>query len=478
MLRTKIVCTIGPASRKPDILADLIRAGMDVARLNMSHGDQPYHAENISRIRRVAERLGKPVAILIDLQGPKIRVGKLPDEGLRLVSGQEVVLTTDERPASPRHIPVQFQGFPEAVRPGQRVLLDDGLLELVVKTIEGRQVTCRVVTGGVLHANKGINLPQADLTVPAITNKDKDDLRFALDQRADWIALSFVRRPEDVWQLKELICQLSPTEHPTPVIAKIEKPEAVTNIEGIIAAADGVMVARGDLGIETSPEAVPMMQKMIIAKCNQAGVPVITATQMLDSMIRNPRPTRAEASDVANAILDGSDAIMLSGETAIGKYPVAAVRTMIRIAEEAEQGLALPRARPFPTEDCTVTEAVCYAATDIVHVLRAAAIIAPTVSGTTARTMSHFRPPCPIIAVTPDPTVQRQLALYWGVRPLLSHRADDTDRVISSAVETAWQAGFIHEGDTVVVTAGAAGSAPGVTDLIKVHTLAPAQTNS
>ncbi len=332
---------------------------------------------------------------------------------------------------------------------------------------------CRVVVGGVLTSNKGMNLPRASLAIAAVTPKDEQDLDFALAHGADWIALSFVRRAEEVIALKEMIRRRTVGDRLTPVIAKIEKPEAVDVIDEIIGVVDGIMVARGDLGIEVSPEAVPMMQKMIIAKCNKAGVPVITATQMLDSMIRNPRPTRAEASDVANAILDGTDAIMLSGETAVGKYPVQSVETMVRIARETETHWT---PAPLLLEELpkhTNSQAVCHAAADMATMVRAKAILAPTISGSTARTLSWFRPPCPIIAITPDPEVQQVLAPYWGVHSLHSQRAPDTDSVIRDALEVAQQAGMVQAGDTVVITAGTGGSTPGVTDLIKVHTLPP-----
>jgi pyruvate kinase len=317
-----------------------------------------------------------------------------------------------------------------------------------------------------------MNLPNVPLAIPSLTEKDRDDLRFAVAHQADWIALSFVRTADDVRAIKDAILSLCDPGQPRPVIAKIEKPEAVANMDAIIAAADGIMIARGDLGIETSPEAVPMAQKAIIAQCNQAGVPVITATQMLESMIHNPRPTRAEASDVANAILDGTDAIMLSGETATGEYPVEAVRTMSRIAEEAERGYR-PPARGT-RQPCVVAEAVAHASVDMATHLPANAIIAPTISGYTARLLSRFRPCCPIIALTPSPVVQRQLTLYWGVEPLLACRATSTDAMIADAVRAAQERGYVRGGDIVVITAGAAGSAPGTTDLIKVQEITPA----
>jgi pyruvate kinase len=472
VLRTKIVCTIGPASRESPMLVSLLKAGMNVARLNFSHGGQTYHGENIQQVRAVAAELGKPVAILTDLQGPKLRIGTLPEEGLSLQPGQEIVLTTETVLGQPHRVPVQYDRFPHAVAEGDHVLIDDGLIELLVLQSREKEVACRVLTGGLLQTNKGMNLPRASLAIPAITPKDREDLRFILEKQVDWVALSFVRTADEVLELKQLISELSAFGRPTPVIAKIEKPEAVDNIDDIIAAADGIMVARGDLGIETAPETVPMVQKTIIAKCNAAGRPVITATQMLDSMIRNPRPTRAEASDVANAILDGTDAIMLSGETAVGKYPLRAVQTMVRIAQEAErtQGdCSGKRVSPRPPRGASIAEAVSHATCETARDLQAAAIIAPTVSGHTARVLSRFRPCCPVVAVTPSPITQRQLQLYWGVYPLLSRRSDSTDDVIADAVDVAQRYGFVAEGDVAVVTAGAAGSAPGTTNLMKVH---------
>jgi pyruvate kinase len=495
MLRTKIVCTIGPASRAPEMLRELMLAGMDVARLNFSHGDQSYHGENIERIRAVAaeacpepcpehsrregRRVGKPIAILADLQGPKLRVGEMQGEGVLLASGEKVALTTRPIVGHAGEVPVQYARLPRDVEAGDRILIDDGLLELEVLSTGETDIACRVITGGLLESNKGMNLPRASHAIPAITEKDRRDLRFVLEQQVDWVALSFVRHSGEIQELKQMIRELSTSQPPVPVVAKIEKPEAVDDIDGIIEAADAIMVARGDLAIETSPEDVPILQKMIIAKCNAVGKPVITATQMLDSMIRNPRPTRAEASDVANAILDGTDAIMLSGETAVGKYPLESVRTMVRIAEEAErggmEGLARPRPPLGPSTSSghrpvtSIADAISHAARETACDLGAAAIITPTISGHTARVISKYRPRCPIVAVTPNPRVQCQLALYWGVRPLLSRRAESTDETIAGAVRVAQEHGLVKQGDVVVVTAGAASSGPGTTDIMKVH---------
>jgi pyruvate kinase len=470
MLRTKIVCTIGPASREPATLEALIHAGMDVARLNMSHGDADFHRENIRRLRQLAEQLGKPVAIQVDLQGPKLRVGAMPPEGVPLVAGETLILTTEPIIGGSGRVPVQYEHLPEAAQPGDRILIDDGLLELKVLGVQGSEIQTQVVTGGVLLSNKGLNLPHTLLDIPAITEKDREDLKFALEEQVDWVALSFVRTAEEVLELKALIREISVLGRPAPVIAKIEKPEALDNIDAIIAAADGIMVARGDLGIEMSTEAVPMAQKTIIHKCNQAGRPVITATQMLDSMIRNPRPTRAEASDVANAILDGSDAIMLSGETAAGKYPVLAVETMARIAHETERvQAALPMRQIAAHPGRSFAEAIAHASVDTATDLSAAAIVAPTVSGETARTIARFRPHCSIVAVTPSPITQRRLMLVWGVYPILASRSETTDQVISDAVEAAQQHGYVNEGDIIVITSGSVGYGVGTTDLMKVH---------
>ncbi|MBC7223162.1 MAG: pyruvate kinase [Anaerolineae bacterium] len=472
-LRTKIVCTIGPASADPKVLREMVAAGMDVARINFSHGGREQHLAYMQDVRAASHAMGRPVALLADLQGPKLRVGQIAGGQMELRAGTVVTLTTRPVEGKGDLIPVQYRHLPQAVRPGDHILIDDGLLELEVLETSDEEIRCRVLVGGPLGSNKGMNLPRAATSIPAITEKDREDLRFAMEHGADWVALSFVRTPQEVRELKKLIQQNSLLGRPTPVIAKIEKPEALDNIDAIIEASDGIMVARGDLGVETSPETVPMVQKAIIAKCNQAGKPVITATQMLDSMIRNPRPTRAEASDVANAILDGTDAIMLSGETAVGRYPVEAVRTMVRIAEEAERSTAAPARCPLlappQAADGDITHAVCHASRITAEDLGASAIITPTVSGRTARVMSHFRPRPPIIAVTPSPMVQRQLCLFWGVIPLLGPRSNTTDDIISNAVELALRYGLIQRGDLVVITAGSAGSAPGTTDIMKVH---------
>ncbi len=469
LLRTKIVCTIGPASIEPTMLTQLMQAGMNVARLNFSHGDQAFHAANIQRIRQISAELNKPIAILGDLQGPKLRMGIMQEGGVPIANGETLILTTEHITGKPGRVPVQYEGLPDVLDPDDRILIDDGLLELVVTAVEGQEITTRVAIGGILSSNKGLNLPRAALSIPAITDRDRENLAFAIEQGLDYIALSFVRSAQEVRDLKGYISDLSAYGRQTPVISKIEKPEAIQNIDEIIEASDGIMVARGDLGIEISPEAVPMLQKMIIKKCNQVGKPVITATQMLDSMIRNPRPTRAEASDVANAILDGSDAIMLSGETASGKYPLEVVQTMARIAHEAEAFILHGAKHEYSAlPGRTFAEAVAHASVETAQDLDATVIVTPTVSGATARTVSRFRPLCPIVAVTPSPFAQRELVLFWGVYPLLTERKGTTDAVINDAVEVAHRAGYVEEGDVVVVTGGSV-EGGGSTNLMKVH---------
>lgn len=471
MLRVKILCTIGPASRDTAVLSQIMQAGMNVARLNFSHGTHEYHAETIDRVRSLSEQLQKPIAILADLQGPKLRIGIMQEGGVPIREGEEVTLTTEEMIGVPGRIPIQYKELPGRVRPGERILLDDGLLELQVLETTNEEIRTRVITGGVLFDNKGMNLPSASLDIPALTEKDREDVKFILGRQVDWIALSFVRSAADVEELKAIIQRETTFGRAIPVVSKIEKPEAVRNIDAIIAASDAVMVARGDLGIEMSTEAVPMVQKMLITKCHAAAKPVITATQMLDSMIRNPRPTRAEASDVANAVLDGSDAIMLSGETASGAYPVLAVQTMAKIAEEAERYLARARMvyeRPALT---SATGAICHAAMRTAEEIGAAAIIAPTISGSTAKLVASYRPLAPIIGVTPSPMVQRQLCMHWGIHPLLTRRLNTTDEVVVDAIKVAQAHGFVREGDTIVLTAGTVGNIHNTTSLMMVRTI-------
>lgn len=484
MVRTKIVCTIGPASREPEMLEKLIRAGMDVARLNFSHGGHDIHAENIARIRAAAKAVGSPVAILTDLQGPKLRVGDMAEGGVFVKQGERVVLTTRPVEGMRREgaedaqaiIPVQYKDLPRDVAPGERILIDDGLIELRVQDASHTDIPCQVVVGGVIQDNKGLNIPGSGLSIPAITEKDWEDIDFAIEQGVDWLGMSFVRSAEEIRELQEYVNKDRPVGERILVMAKIEKPQAIDHIEEIVQAADGIMVARGDLGIEIPAEKLPMLQKRIIRLANAAGKPVVTATQMLESMIRNPRPTRAEASDVANAILDGTDAIMLSGETAVGKYPVEAVRTMERIAEEIESAtLTGPWDTPpyIPEALDDVTDAVSHATAYTASDLRAAAIIAATTSGRTARSIAKYRPHTRIIAVTPNPMVQRQLMMSWGVIPLLGPHERSTDRIQQHSINVAYEAGLVEYGARVILTAGVTPNMPGTTNLMTVELVKP-----
>ena len=472
MLRVKILCTIGPSSRDNDILTQLIRSGMNVARLNLSHGTHEYHAGTIQRVRTIAAELDKPVAILADLQGPKLRVGKMQPGGVLLEKDAQLILTNDDIVGVVGRIPIQYKALPTTVQSGDRILMDDGLLEVEVLETSDTEIHTRVIIGGTLHDNKGMNLPSASFNIPALTDKDREDVQFALEQQADWIALSFVRTASEVLELKQLIANNPAAKYPIPVISKIEKPEAIRNIDAIIDASDAIMIARGDLGIETSAEAVPMTQKMIIAKCHSAVKPVITATQMLDSMIRNPRPTRAEASDVANAVLDGSDAIRLSGETASGSYPVEAVQTMARIAQEAErasQEAPVPIQYEKPNKK-SIAAAICQAAVQTAREVDAKAIVVPTVSGGTAGLLAGFRPDVPIVAVTPDATAQHKLALSWGTYPLFTPGYfETTDDILTDAVTIAQEKGYVQRGDTIVLTAGITGYVKNSTNLMMVR---------
>jgi pyruvate kinase len=443
-------------------------AWIAVARINFSHGTHEVHGQRIERVREVAVEADCPIAVLADLQGPKLRVGLLPPAGISLTEGGLVTLVEAESADGTATIPLPHPEVLRDVRQGDRILLDDGLLELQVVEADAQQVHCRVITGGVLQSRKGLSLPHTRMRLPSVTEKDRLDAAFALEQQVDYFALSFVRCAEDVIHLRAWLEEQGAT---TPIIAKIEKPEALNCIEEILAVSDGLMVARGDLGIEAPAEEVPIAQKRIIAACNRASKPVITATQMLDSMMRNPRPTRAEASDVANAILAGSDAIMLSGETAIGRYPVKSVRTMSRIAEVTEQSLPyhewLRATRTMGSR--SVTDAIGQVACEVAAELEAKAIITSTVSGSTARRVASHRPTTPIVAVTPSLATYRQLALVWGIEPLLVDQFVHTDDMIVTVVAAARARGLVEAGDLVIITAGVPLGATGQTNTLKVH---------
>jgi pyruvate kinase len=470
--RTKIVATVGPASESEAMLLALMEAGADVFRLNFSHGDQASKVVLIQRIRELSRRRQRAVAILGDLQGPKIRTGLMEGGALELVAGEEVTITTREVWGADRLIPTTFRELPRDVRYGDQILLDDGLMELEVLEVAGEDVHCRVLVGGVLKDRKGINLPGTAVSAPALTDKDREDLAFCVSEGVDWVALSFVRSVADVLELKDLIFQ---KKGDLKVIAKIEKPQAVDDFDAILEAADGIMVARGDLGVEMSPEKVPLIQKMIIRKCNEAGKPVITATQMLESMIEHPRPTRAETSDVANAILDGTDAVMLSAETASGKYPVEAVSLMVRVARDVEGDPVLKEKVFHPIPEVLgyrrLSEAISQAACRVAENVGAAAILAFTQTGSTAAMVAKYRPVLPIYAVTPSQSVRRRLALYAGVRSLRVDIEGDTEAQIRSVEEAVLAATDLKKGDVVVITMGSPVSAPGTTNLMKVHRL-------
>jgi pyruvate kinase len=465
---SKIVCTIGPASRSPRMIARLLRAGMDVARLNFSHGTHEEHARNIALLRTASKEFEKPIAILADLQGPKIRTGALAGgTPVQLRTGQRFTITTLRVPGDSTRVSTTFRPLPKEVHRSDRILLSDGLIELRVVQVRGPEVICEVVNGGALGEHKGINLPGVKLRVPALTAKDREDLAFALAHGADYIAVSFVRRPEDVQLAKTLIRRAGKD---TPVIAKIEKPEAIENLEGILRAADGVMVARGDLGVEMSPERVPVAQKEIIARAREFRRPVITATQMLESMTENPRPTRAEASDVANAIFDGSDAVMLSAETATGKYPVEAVSMMARIIDEAEASMhEFPR--PVAQERLkvaeTVAELVCHASREL-HMKLIAVF---THSGFTARLVSRYRPMVPIIAFSPEAETRRRMALIWGVMPKNIKDPRKIDTLAAVAEERLLEEGLVRKGDVIGIVAGMPMGIRGSTNFMKFHVI-------
>jgi len=471
--RTKIVCTIGPASDDPAVLRELLKAGMDVARLNFSHGTREEHGERLRRLRAVAAEEGKNLAVLLDTKGPEIRLGYLEREPVVLEEGRYTVLTTEPVRGTADLLPVSYRGLPADVRPGDTILLADGLIALKVVTTDGRrEVRCLVENGGELTSQKGINLPGVTVNLPAVTAQDEADIVFGVHAGVDFIAASFVRKAQDILEIRRIVEEAGGRQH---VVAKIESAQAVAGLADIVDVADGIMVARGDLGVEIATEEVPLVQKDIIRRCNLAGKPVVTATQMLESMIHNPRPTRAEASDVANAILDGTDAVMLSAETAAGRWPVEAVRTMDRIARRTEAALPHPEMMDRQRRNLsgTITGAVSHATVTSADDLGAAAIVTVTQSGYTARMVSRFRPRAPVIAVTPSPEVQRRLALVWGVTALAAgpRGAKGTDELIAEAFDAALAAGMIRPGDLVVVSAGVPAGLPGSTNMVRVHTV-------
>jgi len=464
--RAKIVATIGPATQDADVLRALIEAGATTLRLNFSHGSHDDHQRSIRLIRQISFELNQPVGILQDLQGPKIRLGKFEQGAIQLAKGDPFVLTSEIIVGNQQRACVTYDKLAQEVPSGSTILLDDGRVEMQVTAVdlEAQELHCVVVVGGTLSNNKGVNFPGVYLSVKALTDKDREDLMFGLNQGVDWVALSFVRNPQDVLEIKEIIAAAG--KH-VPVIVKIEKHEAIEQMEAILSLSDGVMVARGDLGVELPAEEVPILQKRLIAMSNALGIPVITATQMLDSMVSNPRPTRAEVSDIANAILDGTDAVMLSNETAVGKFPVEAVATMAKVALCTEQE-GLPLADRKGSGARSIPNAISQAVGRIASQLNAAAIMTLTKSGSTARNVSKYRPQTPILAVTPHVHVARQLQLVWGVRPLLVLDLPSSTQTFHAAMSVAQEKHLLNDGDLVVMTAGTLQGVSGSTDLIKV----------
>lgn len=466
MRRTKIICTIGPASESPERIKELLEAGMNVARLNFSHGSHEEHGRRIKNLRAVAEQHGTVLGILLDTKGPEIRTGSVPAEGVPLVNGQPFILDNIDEMGSSERVYVSYENLWQEVSPGTHILLDDGLMDLEVVSTEEGKITTIVRNGGVLKSKKGVNVPGIPIQLPALTPKDVEDINFGLKNDIDFIASSFARKASDILEVRKLV---EAAGADVGIIAKIENQEGITNLDNILEVADGIMVARGDLGVEIPVEDVPMYQKEIISKCNALGKIVIVATQMLDSMIRQPRPTRAEASDVANAILDGTDAIMLSGETAAGSFPVEAVRTMDKIARKTEtiyfQSVVAPR------KGRNIAEAIGHASNTIANDLNAAAIITPTQSGITARMISRHRPKSLIIAATPYPKTARSLTLNWGVHSIIVSESTGTDELLSIAVTKALDENLVRTGDVVVLTAGVPVGKVGSTNLIKVQVI-------
>jgi pyruvate kinase len=461
--RTKIVATIGPACSTPDQLDALVAAGMDAARLNLSHGTHDDHRARAALVREAQERAGRPIALIGDLQGPKIRVGDLSGP-MQLTPGERVTVVVGSN-GDEGELPIAPAAIGEVLRPGHEVLIDDGHVRLQVEEVGSGRALCGVVVGGPVSSHKGVNLPGVPIPIPSLTRKDLEDLEFALGLGCDFIALSFVRSAADVRDLKALLEQEGSTAH---VIAKVEKAEAVDALDDVLAESDAVMVARGDLGVEIGPALVPLVQKRIISKALERGKPVITATQMLESMIHHPEPTRAEASDVANAILDGTSAVMLSGETAMGEYPVEAVQTMDRIARAVEPSLGYRHQIPEATEDPTIGNAMSNAACDLAEALGAAALLVPTFTGRTASAVARLRPRRPIVGLTHKRWSVQQMAIEWGVTPIWIPETENVEELWSRSIDAAKSAGIVEDGDTVVITAGTAVNIPGSTNVIKV----------
>lgn len=467
MRKTKIVCTIGPASESEERLRELMLAGMNVARFNFSHGTHEEQKIKFQRVLKVREELGLPVATLLDTKGPEIRLRDFEGGRAELIAGNQFILTTEEIMGTAERAAISYKNLKNDISVGTTILIDDGLIEMCVEKIEGEEIFCRVVNGGFVSNHKGVNVPGAILSMPYISNVDRDDILFGIEQGYEFIAASFARSKEDILELREI---LESHGSDMKIIAKIENMQGIQNLEEILAVSDGVMVARGDMGVEIPLEEVPVLQKKMIKLANAQGKHVITATQMLESMIKNPRPTRAEATDIANAIYDGTTAIMLSGESAAGKYPVEAVKTMARIAESAEKDIDYrSRMRRIDGADKSeITTAIAYATCSAAMDLKAAAIITVTMSGFTAEAISRFKPKCPIIGCTVNERVCNQLNLLWGVSPLMLKKENNAEDLFADAVAEAKMAGYVKEGDTVVITAGVPLGIAGKTNMIRV----------
>ena len=471
MKKTKIVCTLGPASDKEEILRELVKNGLNVCRFNFSHGSHEEHKERMDLVKKVRKDLNQQVAILLDTKGPEIRTGNFEDPEVLLEEGQEFTITMNEVMGNKNICTVSYKGLVNDVVAGDTILIDDGLVGLRVQEINGDDILCIVENSGIVKNHKGVNVPGVKINLPALTEKDIKDIEFGISQGIDYIAASFVRKSSDVLAIREVLEKNNATH--IQIISKIENQEGIDNIDSILEVSDGIMVARGDLGVEIPTQEIPIAQKMMIKKCNELGKPVITATQMLDSMMRNPRPTRAEVTDVANAIYDGTDAIMLSGETAAGKYPIEAVKTMATIAKRTEETLKYNELlKDKKLTEVTVTNAISHATCTTSIDLNAKAIITFTTTGHTARMVSKFRPQSPIIATTEDEGVMRRLALVWGVYPVKVSHASNTDEVVENSIKSSKEKNYLENGDLVVITAGVPNGISGTTNLIKVHTVA------
>jgi len=470
MRKTKIVATLGPSTDDPDVLRKMIRSGLDVARFNFSHGNHEDHSKRARFLREICAETGSTVALLADTKGPEIRLDTFKDGKAELTAGAMFTLTSDTITGDATRASISYPGLPREVSPGAKILLDDGLIELRVESVSGVSINTLVINGGSISDRKGVNVPGIRLEIPYISAKDRADLRFFIEEGFDLIAASFVRSADDIRQIREELSRVD-GNNKIKIIAKIENAEGVKNADSILSVSDGLMVARGDLGVELDYEELPIIQKNLIKMAVTQGKPVITATQMLESMVKNPRPTRAETSDVANAIYDGTSSIMLSGETAMGKYPAQALAVMAKIAERIEQDIDYRQRfrRGEYKAETSLTNAISHATVTISHDLHTAAILTVSLSGNTARNVAKFRPICPIIACTPDPVVQRQLKLVWGVIPLLTKEEEDTSTLFGRAVEAALEGEYVSKGDLVVLTAGVPVGFSGTTNLLKVH---------